>query len=125
MRPSILIVGGEGGPSIARDPVLAEAVDIVDVPSTAAAALALLAGSPPRLAAVVVGEDPLAGPVAGFIDWTMRLWPHLPVVVACAQGSPLRWLHRPNLHRVAPGDAEHLARLVTGLLDDQRALVAH
>ncbi|MBA3847631.1 MAG: hypothetical protein H0X45_13445 [Planctomycetes bacterium] len=122
MRPFILLVGAEA----ARCMSLAASADpvAVEVPSIAAAALALLTSQPPRLAAVVVSEDPQAGPVVDFIDWTMRLWPHLPVVVACAPGSSLRWLHRPNLHRVAHGDAERLASVVAALVDE-RMPVAH
>ncbi len=124
MRASILTIGAEASRSIARATAVADVVVAVEVPSTAAAALALLAGPSPGPCAVVVSEDPLVGPVAEFIDWAMRLWPHLPVVVVCAEASPLRWLHRPNLHRLAPDEAGRLAGIVGSLVDD-RALVAH
>ncbi len=124
MSPTILIVGAEAAHSLRHSTALADLVSAVEVPSTAAAALALLGDPSPMVSVVVVSEDPLVGPVAAFVDWTMRLWPHLPVVVACAPGSSLRWLQRMNLHRVAHDDAEHLASVVATLIHE-RTLIAH
>ncbi len=122
MRSTIAMVGTSSPRTAWRD-ACAGRFDLIEHPTMAASALALIAGGLP--AALLVIDDGRIGPVAENIAWAQQRWPGLAIVVVSGCDSGLRWrCHGRHVHHVSDAEPDRHGALLAAL-SDEASLVAN